>query len=950
MSKPPEEFCSATRNMLMESDRNEKIVMLDDLNDWVGVQRIDDSSVTCLMFADDQVILAPLECKLQSHAVVNLATARKQVGSTGKIPHAHTHMKLQLPLLRFVQYVRVYEFLSSYLKGRKLTGDSSGVLSVWAAVTTSFFDLALACYSFMSRVLCRLLWCCCSLCRFGRRRRPFDRKYDGCLKGLLAILLIALLTLFLFGVVCAFTTDEQMEVGARDLPGATRTGVRDVREYLNATQAHVRWLLVNNYQQLEKKLNAMLDSSGIKISMQLGEFSRAASVTTLNQIVQKLDDVRANLHTVKNITARLRFNAEMLNAGLRKVRSRLLETLTTCNQPQCIRLQEKYKIGQLDTDIQYSQMPDVSELLNNVSALLDDNIQSEVAEGQKVFMNIKRSVENSVNTHIPEAQEAISRIGVRLREAADEITRAANDTSEWLKRHGEPVTDRMADVVRDYGPLRRYVGLAAASALLAITCLLALGILCGVCGKRPDVYGANDCCNKGAGSKWLLCSMGLMFTVGAGVALVLLAYYVAGVATQRFVCDPLHEPRDSRLFADLELLVDLEGALYHEHTDPDFNLTYVLLNCHSNHSIYQTLRLERMYDLDKLQSELEAELEMRMRQLQVEYPESARNVVILQDSTRRKLRQLADTGLSDFNFDRILQALETNITSLELTSLAQQLEVTAAELVGREGFSSVTLDLRDAAVMLHAYQRDIVRPMLADTAELNETALRLRDEMRFNRSSLKEAVSNLLHETSSAEHFLSSQGPRLINNLTTEFSASLGASVRAYLHRVVLAVHEDVGRCGPLSAAYNATLSAACHNLLMPANGYWISLAWCVVLFAPVMVVAQRLARLYLHVDPYPGPLVEALPQVNFLSTDVSERSYVDASPPAPPARLHRSMLGLSILLLYRSFAVVYCRFVIDRVRAGRGRVWVAISDVLFVWQRVCSGAERGSCPPPAVA
>lgn len=37
-----------------------------------------------------------------------------------------------------------------------------------------------------------------------------------------------------------------------------------------------------------------------------------------------------------------------------------------------------------------------------------------------------------------------------------------------------------------------------------------------------------------------------------------------------------------------------------------------------------------------------------------------------------------------------------------------------------------------------------------------------------------------------------------------------------------------------------------------------MALSWCVLLFVPVMVVAQRLARLYLHVDPYPGPLVEA--------------------------------------------------------------------------------------------
>lgn len=30
-----------------------------------------------------------------------------------------------------------------------------------------------------------------------------------------------------------------------------------------------------------------------------------------------------------------------------------------------------------------------------------------------------------------------------------------------------------------------------------------MGLLCGICGKRPDGYG-DDCCNKGAGSKFLM--------------------------------------------------------------------------------------------------------------------------------------------------------------------------------------------------------------------------------------------------------------------------------------------------------------------------------------------------------------------------------------------------------------------------------------------------------------
>nr|XP_034830884.1 prominin-like protein [Maniola hyperantus] len=94
--------------------------------------------------------------------------------------------------------------------------------------------------------------------------------------------------------------------------------------------------------------------------------------------------------------------------------------------------------------------------------------------------------------------------------------------------------------------------------------------------------------------------------------------------------------------------------------------------------------------------------------------------------------------------------------------------------------------------------------------------------------------------------------------LTREFAEAMGARLQEYLELVVRAANNDVGLCAPLSNAYNATRDSACRAVLMPANGFWIAVSWCVVLFLPLLIVAQKLARLYRHPDPYPGPLVEA--------------------------------------------------------------------------------------------
>ncbi|CAG4990777.1 unnamed protein product [Colias eurytheme] len=731
-----------------------------------------------------------------------------------------------------------------------------------------------------------LFWCCCQWCKSGHRRRPFDRKYDACLKGILAIVLIAFLTLFLFGVVGAFATDSQMDTGGSNVVDTVQASVRDAQEFLNATQAHSRHLLVTNYQELEVELNEMLTSSGQTVLRVLDDFTSATSVQKLNGMVQQLDRVPDDLRAVQRSTAALRSKAEDLDSGLRQVKAFLIKTMSECHEKECVKLQEKHKLGQLGTEIQYNLMldkyfptiPDVSELLSNVTQLLESNIKDDVAAGLEVFNGIKKTVDQ----HIPRVQEAITKTGRRLASVADDITYKAGNLSEQLgrsKSHTERLrrgysragpyrreqlgrskshTERLRRGYSRAGPYRRYASGAAAALLLLIVLVMSWGLLCGVCGKRPDVYGASDCCNKGTGASCLLCGIALTLFVGGIIALMILIYFVVGVAAQRFVCDPLTEPRDNRAFEDIEKFVDLEYMMFNKRQDPSFNMTSILVDCHQNKTVYEVFHLHRVHDLDAVKTEVESELSSRVSSLRTDYPPRGRPLRILKPAAREKLDKLAETGLSDFNFDRILEALETNMTSLPLETLSAQLQSTARALSSRAGFAEVARNLRQAAENLDRLQRDIVVPMIEHTHQLNKTATELRDVLRFNQSSLKEAIQYRIRDTTEVELFLNTQGPDLVQNLTREFAEVVGERLQEYLSRVVHAARSHVGRCGPLSNAFNATRDSACRAVLMPANGYWISLAWCVVLFVPLAVLAQRLARLYRHPDPYPGPLVEA--------------------------------------------------------------------------------------------
>lgn len=56
-------------------------------------------------------------------------------------------------------------------------------------------------------------------------------------------------------------------------------------------------------------------------------------------------------------------------------------------------------------------MPDVSELLSNVTSLLDSRIKEDVADGQRVFKDIQRAIRRSVDEHIPNVQNELANTG-----------------------------------------------------------------------------------------------------------------------------------------------------------------------------------------------------------------------------------------------------------------------------------------------------------------------------------------------------------------------------------------------------------------------------------------------------------------------------------------------------------------------------------------------------------
>jgi len=74
--------------------------------------------------------------------------------------------------------------------------------------------------------------------------------------------------------------------------------------------------------------------------------------------------------------------------------------------------------------------------------------------------------------------------------------------------------------------------------------------------------------------------------------------------------------------------------------------------------------------------------------------------------------------------------------------------------------------------------------------------------------------------------------------LAKEFGEEFNKHIDQYLQRIVNQIREDVGKCWPMSQAYNATIVAGCQKILNP----YVSLKLCVL---AIRIYEQLTKKMY---------------------------------------------------------------------------------------------------------
>lgn len=139
------------------------------------------------------------------------------------------------------------------------------------------------------------------------------------------------------------------------------------------------------------------------------------------------------------------------------------------------------------------------------------------------------------------------------------------------------------------------------------------------------------------------------------------------------------------------------------------------------------------------------------------------NVVILTAEARRKLEALADSGLGEIKFDRYANVLRENITNMNLLDLAEKMDEVAENLT--DNHREIKRNLSLNANTLRDIHKSLVVPMTETSEMLMATAENLQETIKFNHSSIQNAIRVLIDEVQRAQDYLNDRGPQIVHGV-----------------------------------------------------------------------------------------------------------------------------------------------------------------------------------------
>ncbi|CAH1135695.1 unnamed protein product [Ceutorhynchus assimilis] len=682
--------------------------------------------------------------------------------------------------------------------------------------------------------LCGLCFCCCRCCgNCGGKPQPSDKNKDTCKKVVHATLLIICGTGLLFCIVCAFGSNQQLHDGLETFPKNMHYSVKDTKTFMDTTNAEIHNLLQKNYHEFSDAFVNVIENGSVIAMEQLKEYVNATTVSKIYEFANQLPEVRETMTSLKTGTNRLRVYASQLNDAIRKVKKDLISTLNSCSSyiDGCHKLQDK--VQKLQTSIDFNAVPDVSSAIESFDQINIEKVQADAQQGNQSLYQVQKQINDSLTDTLSAARQQITNTATIINEKLASLSDTLEHVKTQIDDNASPAIDTTQDYINRYGKYQYYIGLTISCILLLVTVCIVFGLICGICGKRPDGYSDN-CCNKGAGGQFLICAVMIMFLFGFLISIFTLVSFIAGVISEKALCDTLRNPNpsESNIMSIIDSL-NLNLAV-------DVKPSTMLNNCYQNKSIYQTFNLASQFNLEEIKANFNIAEKLDNLNIDNVIPEGFN---LLGDNNAFEELLQINPEIDVFKFK---EELQTNFTNYSLDEITSGLTSIINQINGDDTNSqALRSQLQLSLLHITTYNEKLVIPMKDLALAIMDTADNLNEQLKMNHSSFPEAIRSLLIDLREAQDALVNNGPTQLSKTAEYFRNVILNIVNGYMDRISDQAENKIGHCGPLNLVIHASIASTCDKVLLPWNGFWFSLFCTIVLYIVTIIIAIKLANLY---------------------------------------------------------------------------------------------------------
>lgn len=709
-----------------------------------------------------------------------------------------------------------------------------------------------------------LCFCCCRCCgKCGGEMSQKDSPNNNCKRAVFGVILLMITLLMFAGVLLTFVCNDRMSDTVDGMVDTSRGILNEAIFFINRTVGEAEKLFLVDFpfviDQLESDLtdDNLRTLVGVPLLQELDKVS-VEPIEAVRDLSNETRTMKDQLETIRSNSNNLSRLAGDLDTGLTTARNNLTEVQNNCSSlPGPPQFCNNIDVANLAADANFTNLPNISSELQRIEDVVNQDFENSAQEGLKEVNNIPEKVINEtrgtredINQRISNASDSIQKIRNDMRKIADD------DVIAKLKKYRDTDVPNIQKDAETYDKYRWIAGVALTCFLLLIVVLMALGLMCGVCGHDKEATPTVRGTVSNMGGLSLMAAAGFCFIFASLLMLLTTICFIIGAPAQVVCSSVLSGELYEKVIDDPSFWGTdgnpLSKAIFQD-SNIEFSIGSFIDKCRQNMPLYKAAPFDRAFNVTK---KLDIE-ELLGNQSTQEFDKlniDLSDVNILSNETRNSLIDLGKSGVDEIDFDAFLNETRKGITAVNLTHFAYNVSELATnfqslgdKLSGDNQTKAYELGNRSEAIaqdLSHLHTNTVV-VMEAQSKALDDNV----KELRTIGSNLEVKANETLKKAEEAENFLHTNSSVNMTRIVRSYTDRVLGWGYQFTDHVLDVVNNKLAKCKPISNIYDAALVVVCKQALYPFNGFWFSIGYCLFFFIPAIIFCVKLAKHYRRMD-----------------------------------------------------------------------------------------------------